>query len=372
MARYLLVILIVAVSACSGGSVQHVVPQTPPAVQSTPPPSGTIVSSAPAPSSVHFASVTTPEQTAGGIAIGSDGMVYLNGVSGFLKYMGVGFAQYPYIFAPGESQVFVPIPGLRAGPGQTVWTATEQCCSLPTGYDFQYFESVTTLGNVAVSGLVSTTHFDAGITSFAPGSDGNMWTDTFCNPAVCGGTEAIVLVLDASFNQSSGPAIPDFDVLGEMTSGPDGAMYAVDYKPSGQTEILRIDVHTRTVTRSYHVPSFMPGEITEITSGPDGALWFTASRANRIGRLKLGGTFASYAVPTANAGVGGIAAASDNALWFTETNANKIGRIALDGSIHEYPIPASAGPIGITAGAPSCTPGTIYFTETNALGILTF
>ncbi len=301
-------------------------------------------------------------------------MIYLSGVSAFLKYDGIRFTHYPYIFARGDTQLFVVTTKLRTGPNGTVWVATDQCCEVPTGYDFQYFEALGRSSNVGISGLVTTTHFGAGIVSFTQAHDGNVWADIECAPPVCG-ANSFVTILNAAFQQAPGPQIPLGDTLGEMTSGPDGAVYAIDYTPTSSTvKIVRMDVTTKRITRSYALPAtFATGTISDLTSGPDGALWFTARNANRIGRLRLNGTFTSYRVPTANAGLGGIAAASDNALWFTETNANKIGRVALDGTMKEYPIPTrAAGPIGITAGAPSCTPATIYFTETSALGILTF
>ena len=64
-----------------------------------------------------------------------------------------------------------------------------------------------------------------------------------------------------------------------------------------------------------------------MTAGPDGDIWFTEFSANKIGKITTGGTFAEYAIPTANSQPGDIAAGPDGNLWFTEYAANKIGKI---------------------------------------------
>jgi hypothetical protein len=67
--------------------------------------------------------------------------------------------------------------------------------------------------------------------------------------------------------------------------------------------------------------------LDEITAGPDGNLWFTESRANKIGRITPSGTIDEFPVPTAKSLPFGITAGPDGNLWFTESKANKIGRI---------------------------------------------
>ena len=370
LVRVVTIVLFLIVGGCSAGGAPSAIPvrQVPALPAGTTPSSGTVISSAPAPATVHFSFVPAPQQTAGGITIGSDGFVYLNGATAFLKYNGSGFTSYPYVLSSGQTQMFVPVSALRNGPGNTVWTATDQCCDPPTGYDFQFFEVLSTSGSVAVTQLVTTTHFGAGIVSFSEGADAIVWSAIQCAPPVCG-TGQLSLV-DASGSVFGGPPIPAGDQLGPIANGSDGSMYLVDYTSS---TMLRIDVHTHTIAGSLALPpGVQAGAITDLTNGPDGALWFTDSPANTIGRLKLDGTFKSFSIPTSNAGPSSIAAASDNALWFTETTTGKIGRIALDGTFTEYPIPNGTAPIGITAGAPSCAPGTVYFTQPSSLGILTF
>ena len=91
---------------------------------------------------------------------------------------------------------------------------------------------------------------------------------------------------------------------------------------------------------------------TCIATGPDGALWFTAEKANKIGRITTAGVVTTYSIPTADSFPFAIASGADGALWFTERNGNKIGRITTQGAITEYPIPSeSALTQGIALGS---------------------
>jgi virginiamycin B lyase len=97
-----------------------------------------------------------------------------------------------------------------------------------------------------------------------------------------------------------------------------------------------------------------------ITNGPDGNLWFTESRANRIGRIAPGGSFVEYPLALAASGPWQIVAGPDAALWFTERTGGRIGRITTDGVISEISVPApSAEPFGIAVGPD----GNLWFTE---------
>jgi virginiamycin B lyase len=92
----------------------------------------------------------------------------------------------------------------------------------------------------------------------------------------------------------------------------------------------------------------------------DGDVWFTASHANRIGRLSPSGRLTEFAVPTANAVPWDITKGADGAMWFSEYGANKIGRIDAAGRVTEHPIPtANSVPSGVAA----AEDGTIWFTE---------
>ena len=99
-----------------------------------------------------------------------------------------------------------------------------------------------------------------------------------------------------------------------------------------------------------------------ITAGPDGNLWFTETRANRIGRITPEGVIAEFATPTIPSGPVGITSGPDGALWFAEEAGNSIGRITTNGSITEFPMPTPTtrgGPTWIVVGPD----GNLWFTE---------
>jgi virginiamycin B lyase len=99
-----------------------------------------------------------------------------------------------------------------------------------------------------------------------------------------------------------------------------------------------------------------------ITTGPDGALWFSESRANKIGRITTRGQITEYPIPTADAFAGDITVGPDRALWFTEQSGNKVGRITTSGQLTEFPLDTPDSlPGPIVAGRD----GALYFAERN-------
>lgn len=64
-----------------------------------------------------------------------------------------------------------------------------------------------------------------------------------------------------------------------------------------------------------------------IAPAADGSMWFTETGSNRIGRITADGRITEVAVPTPDAGVGGIAVGPDGTVWFTESRTHRIGRI---------------------------------------------
>src|SRR3569833_2106257 len=102
---------------------------------------------------------------------------------------------------------------------------------------------------------------------------------------------------------------------------------------------------------------------TFIVDGPDGALWLTEQRANKIGRITLGGEISEYPIPTPASAPYSITVGEDGNLWFIEAMANKIGRISQSGAVREFATSTpNSGLIGITAGAD----GAIRFFENSA------
>jgi virginiamycin B lyase len=74
-------------------------------------------------------------------------------------------------------------------------------------------------------------------------------------------------------------------------------------------------------------------EVGEVTAGPDGALWFTedapdASDGRHIGRITTTGAITEFVLPKRSIPID-IAAGPDGALWFTDLGTNSIGRLAL-------------------------------------------
>ena len=91
-----------------------------------------------------------------------------------------------------------------------------------------------------------------------------------------------------------------------------------------------------------------------------GRLWYTASEANKLGRIDRDGTITEFPVPTPDALPLGMTLGPDDALWFTERSAGRIGRFDLRReSFTEFPLAAGANPQRIVLGSD----GALWFTE---------
>jgi virginiamycin B lyase len=109
--------------------------------------------------------------------------------------------------------------------------------------------------------------------------------------------------------------------------------------------------------------------LTGITKGSDGNLWFTETRANKIGMVTADGvTVKEYPVPTANAGLAYIAGGKD-AVWFAEKNISKLGRSTYNGVITEFDLPAGSKPKSV---AVDNTTGYVWVTETGTRKVARF
>jgi virginiamycin B lyase len=75
--------------------------------------------------------------------------------------------------------------------------------------------------------------------------------------------------------------------------------------------------------------------------GPDGALWYTAQKANRIGKLDpVSGKLTEYELPTPGSGPHGLAADRGGNIWYTGNYAALIGRLdPKSGRVTEYRMP---------------------------------
>jgi virginiamycin B lyase len=152
--------------------------------------------------------------------------------------------------------------------------------------------------------------------------------------------------------------------IGRLTASGEVAEFPIGDESSAPTQI-RYGLFTKfgsgaigqiTVMGGAH--AFAELRLSAPNSGPFGidiessGAWFTESRANRIGVLELPATLgqlSEYDVPTPDSDPRGIAAADDRKhVWFAEYRANKIGRIALGGEITEFPMPtADSAPLGM-------------------------
>src|SRR5436305_14831944 len=83
-----------------------------------------------------------------------------------------------------------------------------------------------------------------------------------------------------------------------------------------------------------------------IAPGPDGNVWFTEYSANNIGRITPTGAITEFPLPTPNSYPNWLTSGPDGNIWFSE--ASHIGRITSNGTITEYPLPA---PRGLVTGA---------------------
>ncbi len=75
--------------------------------------------------------------------------------------------------------------------------------------------------------------------------------------------------------------------------------------------------------------------------GADGALWYTAQKVNRLGRLDAAtGRIREYALKTADSGPHGLAADRGGNIWYTGSSAGLIGKLDVKtGEVTEYRLP---------------------------------
>lgn len=235
-----------------------------------------------------------------GIAAGPDGALWFD-------EQVIPYGQIRRITPTAGSITSYPLPsanliplGITAGPDGALW-----------------FTESGKIGRITTSGSI--TEYPMPTTDSGPsgpitaGPDGALWF-----------TESTIFLSKIGRITTSGSiteyALPNFVVPQGITTGPDGALWYTKGSASGPNTIGRIT--TDGSVTEYPVDGIPNG----ITPGPDGALWFT-DRANKIGRITTAGSITEQPVPTADSGLGLIAAGPDGALWFTEGAAGKIGRL---------------------------------------------
>ncbi|MBV8638283.1 MAG: hypothetical protein JO322_09375 [Candidatus Eremiobacteraeota bacterium] len=360
-------------SGCGGGSGgSPSLPSTPRAAQPTP---GTIPLSSPSPvKSVRITTIRTPDAPTGGIAIGSDGSVYLSGAGTFVKYNGT-FKQYAYplpLNGPLPPGAEPSDNAMTNGPGNEISVVLGS--AFPNGPPITYVAALDPVtGRTSASQIITTFAADEtiGVADVGHGTIAAMQSYE-------AGTTGIVTIFNTAFAAVGDLSAPDLSIINTATVGADGEIYSGNlptFNPMNNTtsppRILRQNYFTNATT-SVTLPS--GSQVEHVALGPDGAVWFTDPGLNKIGRVTTSLSVTYYRIPTPQSGPAGITAGSDNAMWFTEAGANKIGRIDASGTVTEYPIPGGTLPLGI-AGAPpgaGCIPNTLYFAEAQGLGKVTF
>lgn len=367
-AVFLVAVLFVGtfLSACGGGGGSSL--GTLPAV----PNGGDGTSAVTTPTSVTFTKHDTTDTLTGGLTIGDDGSLYATtpvGLDIFGPYT-------PFQSAMRHILTWPVIGGLKPatqtqdGTGDSVWTLATQSTGTANAASLQ---GLTSSGDTPV--LVVYSIHTASFTVIR-GTTG----DSYAGLAAGGDHPTFV---SANTPTSTGPKGYVFGVgcletkvqmgaaLGPITfrHADDNLYVATDptIDPSTPSEILSLNSNTGLKFAPVVLPA--GSHVTDITEGSDGNVWFTDAGLNKIGKLDHG-VVSYFTIPTPASLPERITLGSDHALWFTEHDANAIGRITTDGTVTEYPVPqASAGVIGI-AGC-SCQ-GKVYFTETHAVGRITF
>jgi streptogramin lyase len=167
---------------------------------------------------------------------------------------------------------------------------------------------------------------------------------------------------------TSGTILSQFTVptpnsgVGGGASGPDGALWFIEYFPNKIGRLTPDGTFTE-----YAIPTPNSGPV-QVVVGPDGNVWFTESIANKIGRMTPTGVFTEFSVPTPNSGAPfsgaeQLTVGPDGNIWFVEPEANQIARVTPSGVVTEFPIPTpNSGATSIVTGSD----GNIWFTERNA------
>lgn len=159
----------------------------------------------------------------------------------------------------------------------------------------------------------------------------------------------------------------------DVTSGPNGHLWAVQSGVSGSDAIVEIDPGTGSIVNTFPMPVTTDATYG-LVAGTDGKLWFGDYTAQTLVSMTTAGVFTAHALtghPTS------LTLGPDGGLWTTEVFPDKIARMdTVSGSLNEYAAVTTAtppapvvNPLGITTGPDN----NLWFTESTgpALGKLT-
>lgn len=402
-------VVIVFLSACSGGGSLPNGSTSPPNAVNPPPTGGSVSSNAFSPSNVKIKEVADPlnvgppislaNATVGALAVSPTGTVYLgsgggNGGSLLYSYNGATFTptQPAYTYCTKDVTTCCNAP-ICTGNGVTAIDAAAADVN-----------SIFWAGESALEGVPNGLIFEGanGVKASAPPApynsltlqNGSFWfslvTDQNGKLWAAGG--GLGGAFGYPVNLSSLPCTPlstypftnCWDAL-VLANGPNhhvwGAMHSAPpslqgwpIPPSQTTGSVVVEFDpSGTVLHSYNVSGYIGG----IAGGADGGLWFTNQTANTIERISGTGSVSQFAIPTASSGASSIALAADGALWFTESNVNKVARIDTSGHFNEFSLPtANSNPVAVAANPNSgaCSPDVIWVLEagSNQLAQITY
>jgi virginiamycin B lyase len=291
--------------------------------------------------------------TGGGIALGSDGNLWVTEGAGTFFPSKIGRitpagALTDFDLPSGSS------PGsIVAGPDRNLWFTESPHDA--NGNSLGY-----AIGRITTSGVLSQFALPAGNSGFlfgiAAGPDGNIW---FCQGGSIGR-----LTPGGGVQEFSLPLNPG-TVADAITTGPDRNLWVVTsdtldvVTPFPSTQLLAITPSGQVLLDA----TLPPALHSSITVGPDGNLWFTAdtlgetlSPSDAIFRVRAntGGGPAgldevSFNTPTPDANAAIITTGPDGNLWFTDA-FSRIGRITPGGTITEFQAPDNSEPSGIVTG----------------------
>ena len=210
---------------------------------------------------------------------------------------------------------------------------------------------VLTLGpGVAPGGARPIPGYISGPESIVRGPDGNMW---FVDGGPVGRITPRGAVTQFSIPDNPGGQLSD------IASGPDGNVWVAE--KGGRVGRVTPTGDVTMFPRGAKPPRCSECNGGQITAGPDGAMWGTDPVGARVWRLSLAGTFAFFSV---GHGPWAITAGGDGNLWYTMPGENQIGRITPSGDVTEFPTGSGGDDAAgeITAGPD----GNVWFTEPDA------
>ena len=189
--------------------------------------------------------------------------------------------------------------------------------------------------------------------SITTDKNGNLWLTEFGGGRIAQFLPSTYGFVECTLPTTYSPAPTPWGIA----AGPDGNLWVTDPASNG---IWAIAPGCGSFA-FYSLKTANAGP-ESITVGPNGALWFVETNANQIGTIAPGSIAsgnpgyvppAEYPVTTATAGLGIIISGADNAVWFTETKAARLGRMLMTGVMaptQETPLTGASAPYGLVLG----------------------